>query len=70
MNSEDDTFERLRRTTYRVVWERCRTHSEIDDVNERCELISATKRHCGWTDEEFRIEWDRHWSDWETYERR
>lgn len=68
--TEDDTFERLKRTTYYEVWKRCSVHSQLDDANERCELIRVTKRSCGWTEDDFRIEWDRHWSDWETYERR
>ena len=53
LQTEDDTFQKLRRTDYRTVWERCRVHSNIDDVEERCNRISETKRSCGWTDEEF-----------------
>lgn len=68
--TEDETFERLKRTDYLTVWKRCKVHIHIDDTEERCRLIRETKESCGWTEDSFRIEWDSRWSDWDRYERR
>lgn len=67
MNSEDDTFERLRRTDYRTVWERCKTAAGIDNIDERIERIRAIKKACGWSEEEFRRQWGYHGASWEEY---
>lgn len=45
--TEDDTFIRLKRTTYKVVWEQCKEHTYIKDDNERKQRIKECKFACG-----------------------
>lgn len=63
--TEDDTFAALKKTSYRVVWEMCCVHINLDDVYERVHLIREAKRACGWTEKEFTREWDKNGSSWE-----
>lgn len=66
--NENDTFERLKRTTYWEVWERCRVYASHSIVPDGTNHIAATKKACGWSEDEFMKKWIAHGANWERFD--